>query len=715
MSCSILLPVQVIDSSVTLPIIVSDNSKLLGTVMMNCGSKGTSAYQQAVAGGYTGTESEFNTNLAKIDETTEKAETAVQPDDLPNITPTIGENGNWFVGDEDTGVQAEGQDGANLVTIAATTLIPFTALYVVMNQATISTNTVFTPEVAGAVSGSWVQQSIAIGATGISIQFDGFRKTANSCPVNAIVGEVYLLDFRYKDGNFWVTVSNENSDLAKKSETVTPSQAQTIAEQVVYNVISQPQDENLAGLGYYGLKLNELYNNSGLKRTGTLANFAGGGYYGEAGYPTTTVPFSNISDSLLFVHNKMKGCVLNDNGTVNYYLDENSNFNRQNVAPSVLGITTSLSTNKLICEGKFTGLATEYVGRYAHNTTSGKTEMYAMITAKDSDNQLSVDADFFVLGDTFEICTAICDGSDGMLMVEIPTIYIRDSYDNGIRTVDLSLYRYSGFDPHPAFVENGITKPHIYIGKFNGYVTEGKMYSRAGVIPSASFTLPQARTYAAARGMGWSIMPFWYNELLKLLFYAEYADLNSQVRLPGYTNRSQFLSSYLRKNGRTLANGNSSASLLANSLYDNDIVNDGFWSTNPHIVVNSFRGIENFYGGLWQLLDGVNIYNRNVYVTNNKASFVSDTASGYIDTELSLPATDGWIKTAHFLTGSFIPKSVGGASNYNFSDYVWQATGWRVAVAGSALSYGAYAGVAFLYANSASSSASAILGARLCF
>ena len=73
MSCAILLPIIVTTNSILLPINVTDSSILLGKIMVNCGTPGKSAYLQAVAGGYTGTEAEFNASLAKIDETTEKA------------------------------------------------------------------------------------------------------------------------------------------------------------------------------------------------------------------------------------------------------------------------------------------------------------------------------------------------------------------------------------------------------------------------------------------------------------------------------------------------------------------------------------------------------------------------------------------------------------------------------------------------------------------
>ena len=61
--------------------------------------KGDNAYQLAVAAGYSGTAREWLDSL-------------VGATGEDGATPTIGENKHWFIGDIDTGVVAEGQDGA---------------------------------------------------------------------------------------------------------------------------------------------------------------------------------------------------------------------------------------------------------------------------------------------------------------------------------------------------------------------------------------------------------------------------------------------------------------------------------------------------------------------------------------------------------------------------------------------------------------------------
>ena len=79
--------------------------------------KGDSAYELAVAGGYTGTEAEWLATL--VGATGAKGETGAAGTD--GVTPHIGSNGNWYIGNTDTGVRAEGTDGkdGSVVTIGS--------------------------------------------------------------------------------------------------------------------------------------------------------------------------------------------------------------------------------------------------------------------------------------------------------------------------------------------------------------------------------------------------------------------------------------------------------------------------------------------------------------------------------------------------------------------------------------------------------------------
>ena len=624
------------------------------------------------------------------------------------------------------------------VNIAYNTSIPFTVGNAIMDDADITADTTFTPNSVAAVKGAKVQLRITYGSSNKIILFTGFKQTADSCPIYAVVGAAQLIDFRYDGTDYWVKVSNENTNLALKSEVLTltnttaftptanyhptpKSWVESTIMQAIANYYPGSPTGSGVDLGYYGIQWNENYVNTGCKRTGTLASYVGGGYYNESGYILATRPNSNVPEQFLFIHNRLKRCVFTDAGAVNYYLDRNNSYNKDGVLPTIIGTTTSAAANKVICTGLFTSAEAAYVGKFVHNTTSGKTNKYALITAKDSNNQLSIDCavnnvaspTFFDSGDTFEVCTAILDGTDGQVMVEIPKFFQRYSYSAGIHTLDISLYPYSGFDVHPAFVEGVTTKEFIYFGAFEGFNISTKLGSIPTKVPTTSLTRAQFRVNASNRSASFMQESFWYRSALQTLFHIEYADLNSQMRLNGYTEMSVYADSKRRKTGRTLISGNNNASVYADTTYDADIINDVGWLEHK-CVANSYRGVENPYGHIWKFYDGANFLDRAIYVTNIRANFADDTASGYNALGLSLPI-DGYIKTVHQIAGAFLPKTIGGSSNTYLPDYVYTNIGWRVSFSGGALHNGANAGFASLYVTPASSSANSSFGARLCF
>ncbi|MDR0856018.1 MAG: hypothetical protein LBM78_01260, partial [Clostridiales bacterium] len=77
--------------------------------------KGDSAYAVAVAHGYTGSEAEWLMTLvgAKGDTGAAGQNGADGQPGTNGITPHIGNNGHWFIGETDTGVLAQGTNGQN--------------------------------------------------------------------------------------------------------------------------------------------------------------------------------------------------------------------------------------------------------------------------------------------------------------------------------------------------------------------------------------------------------------------------------------------------------------------------------------------------------------------------------------------------------------------------------------------------------------------------
>lgn len=85
------------------------------------GPAGMSAYELAKQLGYTGTEEEWLASLqGPAGATGAQGETG--PQGPAGVSPTIGENGNWFVGTTDTGVKAQGPAGPGGVPIGTITI-----------------------------------------------------------------------------------------------------------------------------------------------------------------------------------------------------------------------------------------------------------------------------------------------------------------------------------------------------------------------------------------------------------------------------------------------------------------------------------------------------------------------------------------------------------------------------------------------------------------
>lgn len=137
--------------------------------------------------------------------------------------------------------------------------------------------------------------------------------------------------------------------------------------------------------------------------------------------------------------------------------------------------------------------------------------------------------------------------------------------------------------------------------------------------------------------------------------------------------------------------------------------------------VNSYRGIENFFGDIWEWTNGINYkYEDGVssaYVANGDAISNTDYLGYRFAGELA--TGNGYIAEITFGPhGDILPKSTaGGSSTTRFCDY-WSAstsTALRGLIAGGTLYHGARAGSVCSDSGYAPSLSAAFLGSRLCF
>jgi len=431
----------------------------------------------------------------------------------------------------------------------------------------------------------------------------------------------------------------------------------------------------------------------------------------------------------------MKRCVKSAAGAMMYYLDPTNSIYKQNqTTPLRSGTATSTSAGKLVDTAAAFTTAGVVVGHWVHNTTTG---IATQVTAVDSQTQLSVAMDVFASGAAYSVGSANPQ-ADGAALVEVPAsqyIICTDgnykyflisegsfSFKKSDGTIIISAW-------HPWFLEGGIFRPYQYWGAFESvwwdatdslyhnhdgstvYSSGDKAVSMPGYQPMTGQGRQEFRILHAAFGANYHTESYYADEFLALLFITEYGMLNSQSALPGYTEATWAYAA-TRRTGRTMLLGNVSGSIepkIASTEVDY-VLFTTYGIVAGKKIANSYRGVENFYGHVWKWLDGINFNERRIYLCNNPSAWAEDTAVGYMETGLSLPA-NGY--QTNFHNGSMLPSAAsGGGSTTYICDYLYSAAGWRALLSGGTLTDGAIAGAFFRVANCAGSARAAYIGSR---
>jgi len=307
--------------------------------------------------------------------------------------------------------------------------------------------------------------------------------------------------------------------------------------------------------------------------------------------------------------------------------------------------------------------------------------------------------------------TATLDGSAGQVMVRIPKFYqvIKESGNYQYYFISFTLFI---FDSTPAWIPPAFgDDEYRYIGAFNGVAATDALDADvvSAVIDTSAYvtnTTPNPFTdrtrgqFRAQQQSGFFQYSWGCYELVRILFLTKYKTWDSQTVLPGFTDGGAWDYSKVTEAGSTLSLGDSDG-----SIYDD---------TNGWYKANSFLRIENFYGNVWEWLDGINIDNTTgdciVYVCNTPANFADDTASNYVTTGHA-PAFADEYGYQKYILGSgkycpFYPADLNdGADSTSYqTDYNYNSAGsWRVLLCGGSLSFGDQAGLAFLRVHGASS------------
>lgn len=290
--------------------------------------------------------------------------------------------------------------------------------------------------------------------------------------------------------------------------------------------------------------------------------------------------------------------------------------------------------------------------------------------------------------------------STGDVMVKIPKFYYQRYRENNIEYLKIADKKKTGFTLHPLFNHGGVECDYAYVG---AYKTSSNNKSVTGASPTVSATRATFRTNAKSKGTGWSIIDIAAISAIQMLALVEFATNNAQAVI-----------------GRGYCDSNS-ASLKSGSCDSVPNLTGRPSGTDGKTGV-VYRGIEDFWGNIWEWVDGVNFNGGTYYVCNDIDSYADDTATGY--EQLSFTGATSWsssyITEEGLDTGNnphvMLPSAAGSGSETTYQcDACWSSTGWRVFSHGGTWSHGSDCGLFTAFLHYGSSFTSTSFGSRLLY
>lgn len=288
----------------------------------------------------------------------------------------------------------------------------------------------------------------------------------------------------------------------------------------------------------------------------------------------------------------------------------------------------------------------------------------------------------------------------GDVMVRIPKFWFRRYRDGEVENIEISDQETPGYSLHPLFWQNATEKEAVYIG---AYKTSSNNRSLGNAIPTIQVTRSGARSSARNKGNGWGLLDVNALSAIEMLMLVEFASNDVQTVIGyGYCNSNS--------NYRSTGSCDSVPGLT------------GVPSGGVGKVDVVYRGIEGFWGNVWEWVDGININNGIYYVCNDPGSYADDTASGY-EALSFLGRTDwrgAWISqmgldldNPHILMPS-AAESSGNGQTY-FCDVCQVGSGWKVVQHGSAWDQGLASGLWGMEALNSSNASYTSIGSRLMY
>ena len=435
----------------------------------------------------------------------------------------------------------------------------------------------------------------------------------------------------------------------------------------------------------------------------------------------------SISSEMLPIQAAMRRCILNDSGGVEYYLSATDSTKREDgvIASDLTGADGQVMVQIPAFYYRYSYANTAHTWEISLSPAEGFSLHHAFIK-----NGADVDYRYMSAYEGVLYDTSASRYTNGLSLPAHTVIFTNATSILGLAALT---HPFTNLEAGDKFVIAGTTNNN---GTFTvasktddtittvealtdetsftaTFVTEKNwgtdvLSSVSGKAPMNIGTRANFRAAAATRGTGWRQMDYDLVSAIQLLYLVEYASFYSQSMIgAGLTNFGGADWSFRNDSNPIETTGNSNSDGNATASVDN-----GTGATGSYM---SYRGIENFYGHIWDFVDGININNNVPYVSNDDTVFADDTATDYTDLGITLINSDGWQETLEQTARGFLPASVGGSSSTYVTNGYYQGADWRTMILGGHATFSSMAGFFGMSVSEPAASINTVIGGRLSF
>lgn len=299
----------------------------------------------------------------------------------------------------------------------------------------------------------------------------------------------------------------------------------------------------------------------------------------------------------------------------------------------------------------------------------------------------------------------IVDDAEAGKLVKIPKFWFKWTRSGSTMKLQISDSEQPGFHVSPAHADRGDgsgERDYVYVGRYHCGSSNYKSVS--GVTPAGNMTRAEFRT--AIHNLGSKIwqqdFAMWWT--INMLILVEFASWNSQAKIGGGCSEGESTSSAVYNMGTT-----------DNMPYHTGTVASSIGATV--YGANQYRYIENWWGNVFDWIDGIYFSDRTIYAIKNPANFSDDTGGTNIGTRANANGvvTEWTEPSASGFEYALYPAAVTTDNNYETydCDNSYYIASGVVLCGGGGYGQNQYCGAFCLGGNSAASNKDANRGSRL--